>query len=161
MVRDVTEDVRLHLSSELAVAMDALTTLNRHFGRETQSAALGEISESLIAQYIGAERRARNTKGHDLFKDTQLIEVKSRLIDRYEDDAQFNFGRYTAQAHVAYCVAWRIDETRRPMLVHVLEVHVPFLIETWSKPNQPKYCARTTLRKLKAALSALDYSLKC
>jgi hypothetical protein len=156
MVRDVTADVQAHLSTELGEAIDALTTLNRHFGRETQSAALGEISESLIAHYTGAERRERNTKGHDLFKDAQLIEVKSRLIDRYEDDAQFNFRKYTAQAHIAYCVAWRIDEARRPVLVHVLEVGVPFLIETWSKPNQPKYCARTTLGKLKAVLSPPD-----
>jgi hypothetical protein len=152
MVRDVTADVQAHLSIELGAAIEALTTLNIYFGRETQSAALGEISESLIAQYIGAERRERNTRGHDLFKDAELIEVKSRLIDRYEDDAQFNFRKYTAQARTAYCVAWRIDEARRPVLAHVLEVGVPFLIETWSKPNQPKYCARTTLGKLKAVL---------
>ena len=56
---------------------EALTTLNKHFGREKISAALGEILESLIATYVGGERRKRNTKGHDIFKGEHLIEVKT------------------------------------------------------------------------------------
>jgi len=151
MIKDVTRNVQACLSAKLKEAIDALTTLNEHFGRETQSAALGEVSESLIAAYVGGERRERNTKGHDVFRKGHLIEVKSRLIDRYNDKCQFNFRKYTAQAHTAFCLAWRIDEMNRPLLQHVFEVTVPFLIETWAKPNQPIYCARTTLGALKAA----------
>jgi hypothetical protein len=155
MVREITNEVQVSLSAVLKEAIDALTTLNKHFGRETQSAALGEVSESLIALYLGAERRERNTKGHDLYKDSHLIEVKSRLIDRWEDTCQFNFGKHTALAHTAYCVGWRIGDTRRPLLQHVFQVSVPFLIETWGTPNQPHYCARTTLGKLKSISAAL------
>ena len=154
MVRDVTNDVQACLSRALAEAIDALTVLNKHFGRETQSAALGEISESLIAIYANAKRTKRNTRGHDLHMDGRLIEVKARLIDGYEDTCQFNFRKYSAQAHTAYCLAWRIDQSNRPLLSHVFEVGVPFLVETWATPNQPIYCARTTLGKLKLALSA-------
>jgi hypothetical protein len=142
----------------LKKAIDALTILNRHFGRETQSAALGEVSESLIAAYVGAERRERNSKGHDLYKDGHLIEVKSRLIDNWQDDNQFNFSKHTARARTAYCVAWRIDESNRPVLQHVFEVGVPFLVERWATPKQPTYCARTTLRRLKAARQTFSCS---
>lgn len=151
MVRDVTEELQNCLSAELSETIDALTTLNKHFGRETRSIALGEVSEALVAAYTGAEKRQRNTKGHDLFKGDQLIEVKARLIDRYQDACQFNFRKYTARAHVAYCLAWRIDERNRPLLQQVFEVGVPYLVATWAKPNQPIYCARTTLGALRKA----------
>jgi hypothetical protein len=90
-----------------------------------------------------------DTKGHDLYKGDQLIEVKSRLIDRYQDNCQFNFRKYSAAAHVAFCLAWQIDKSGRPQLVQVFKLGVPFLVETWAKPNQPIYCARTTLGKLR------------
>jgi len=155
MIRDVTAELQDVLSVELGETIDALTTLNRHFGRETRSIALGEVSESLIAAYTGAEKRARNTKGHDLFKGDRYIEVKARLIDRYEDTCQFNFRKYTARAHVAYCLAWRIDERGRPMLEQVFEVEVTFLVAAWAKHNQPIYCARTTFGALKKALAQI------
>lgn len=152
MVRDVTSDVQACLSTELKTAIDALTVLNKLFFRqETQSAALGEVSESLIAIYTGAIRTKRNNKGYDLRKEDLLIEVKSRLIDRYDDDCQFNFRKHTAQANTAYCLGWRIDDKGRPWLSHVFEVGVPYLKQTWARPKQPTYCARTTLGKLKAA----------
>jgi hypothetical protein len=151
MIRDVTDSLRKCLNGELAEAIDALTTLNKHFGRETRSIAIGELSESLVAAYTGAERRERNTKGHDLFKKDHLIEVKARLIDDYGDASQFNFRKYTATAHVAFCLAWRIDGNNKPHLEQVFEISVPFLIETWAKPNQPIYCARTTLGRLRHA----------
>src|SRR5215207_7475223 len=120
MVRDVTSEVQSCLSTELKAAIDALTVLNKlFFRRETQSAALGEVSESLIAIYVGAERTKRNTKGYDLQKNGHLIEVKSRLIDSYNDKCQFNFRKHTAQAQTAYCLAWRIDGMNRPLLQHV------------------------------------------
>jgi hypothetical protein len=152
MVRDITSDVQACLSVELKAAVDALTVLNKLFFRqETQSAALGEVSESLIAIYTGAIRTKRNTKGYDLRKEGLLIEVKSRLIDRYNDDCQFNFRKHTALADTAYCLGWRIDDKGRPWLPHVFEVGVSYLKDAWAKPKQPTYCARTTLGKLKAA----------
>lgn len=48
MIKDITVELRSLLSAELGATIEALTTLNKHFGRETQSIALGEISESLI-----------------------------------------------------------------------------------------------------------------
>src|ERR1700756_2839102 len=158
MVRDVTSDAQACLSAELKEAIDALTILNRHFGRETQSAALGEGSESLIAAYVWAERRERNSKGDDLHKDGHLIELKSRLIENWQDDNQFNFSKHTARARTAYCVAWRIDESNRPVLQHVFEVGVPFLVERWATPKQATYCERTTLRRLKAARQTFSCS---
>jgi hypothetical protein len=152
MIRDVTDKLRSYLSGELAEAIDALTTLNKHFGRETRSIAIGELSESLIAAYTGAEKRERNTKGHDLFKGSHLIEVKARLIDDYGDTCQFNFRKYTATSHVAFCLAWRIEKDR-PHLEQVFEVGVPYLMKMWAKPNQPMYCARTSLGRLRRAAS--------
>jgi hypothetical protein len=149
LITDVTSELRSCLNTELAEAIDALTKLNKHFGRETRSIAIGELSESLVASYTGAEKRERNTKGHDLYKGDQLIEVKSRLIDRYQGNCQFNFRKYSATAHVAFCLAWQIDQSGRPELAQVFKVGVPFLVQTWAKPNQPIYCARTTLGKLR------------
>ncbi|WP_354247373.1 hypothetical protein [Bradyrhizobium sp. LA2.1] len=154
MIRDVTSELQSLLSSELGETIDALTTLNKHFGRETRSIALGEVSESLIAAYTGAVRSERNTKGHDLLKGELLIEVKARLIDRYQNTCQFNFRRHSARAHIAFCLAWCIDTNNRPLLEQVFEVEVPFLIATFAKPNQPLYCARTTLGALRR--EALD-----
>jgi hypothetical protein len=151
MIKDVTTELKACLSAELSATIDALAALNKHFGRETRSIALGEISESLIAIYTGAEKRPRSTKGHDLFKADRFIEVKARLIDRYQDACQFNFRKYSARAHVAFCLAWRIDEYDRPLLQEVFEIEVPFLIATWAKPNQTIYCARTTLGALRKA----------
>jgi hypothetical protein len=152
MIKDITADLQTCLSATLSETIDALTTLNKHFGRETRSIALGEISESLVAAYTGAEKRDRNTKGHDLYKDGCLIEVKARLIDRYENACQYNFRKHSVRAHVAFCLAWRIDEKNRPLLQQVFEVAVPFLIENWAKPNQRLYCARTTYGALRRAV---------
>lgn len=151
MVSNVTSKFRTRLSSELSGTIDALVTLAKHFGRETQSAALGEVSERLVAEYTGARRQPKGTKGHDLIKGDQLIEVKSRLIDHWGDDLQFNFGQHTVKAHIAYCLAWRIDEVRRPVLEYVFEVGVPVLVGNWGTPMQKGYSARTTLRSLKKA----------
>jgi hypothetical protein len=95
MIKDVTTELQSCLSAELSETINALTTLNGRFGRETRSIALGEISECLIAAYTGAEKRVRNTRGHDLYKGDHLIEVKARLVDRYQDTCQFNFRKYT------------------------------------------------------------------
>jgi hypothetical protein len=153
MIRDVTDDVREHLA-KLAEAIDALKTLNKYFkSRETNAAALGELSEVLIAGYVGGERRSPGAKGHDIVKGDQLIEVKSRLVGRWKDGLMFDFSKHSDKAHIAYCLAWDMGEERQPLLQHVFEVEVPFLTATWGTPDQDKYSARTTLRKLKAALS--------
>jgi hypothetical protein len=62
MIKDVTAALQACLSAELSETIDALTTLNKHFGRETGSIALGEVPESLVAAYSGAGKRHRNTK---------------------------------------------------------------------------------------------------
>src|ERR1700730_12734335 len=133
MIQDVTLSLRNHLNGEIEEAIDALTILNKHFGRETQSSAIGELSELLVVSYLGAEKRERrNTKGHDLFVGNQLVEVKARFIDRYQDNCQFSFGKYTATAHIAFCLAWTIDKNNRPQLEQVFEIGVPFLLKKWA-----------------------------
>ncbi|WP_316227886.1 MULTISPECIES: hypothetical protein [unclassified Bradyrhizobium] len=149
MVKEITAEVEAHLSVELVEAIDALAVLSKHFGRETLSAAIGEVSERLITTYVGGERRKRGTRGHDIFKGDQHFEVKARFIEHYGDSLKFDFGKHTAKAHTAYCVAWQMGEASRASLLHVFEVGVPFLLETWATPKQKKYCARTHLKLLK------------
>ena len=68
---------------------------------------MGELSERLISLYTGAERRKRGSKGHDLIgPENERIEVKGRIISNWGDTLQFNFGKHTAAANIAYCVAW-------------------------------------------------------
>lgn len=56
MIRDVITDVREYLP-KLAEAIDALKTLNKYLkSRETNAAAVGGLSEVLIASYVGAQR---------------------------------------------------------------------------------------------------------
>jgi len=152
MVVDETDKFRAIIAGELNEAIDALTVLSRYFGRETLSTAIGELSELLVAEFSGAERTKRGTRGHDLkTKDGQLIEVKSRFLSHYADTLQFNFRKHTSQAHIAFCIVWVANEGERPRLEVVLRVPVPFLLETWAKPKQPRYCARTTLGALSRA----------
>jgi hypothetical protein len=56
MVVDETDKFRAIIAGELNEATDALTVLSRHFGRETLSTAIGELSELLVAEFSGAER---------------------------------------------------------------------------------------------------------
>lgn len=162
MIRDVTSSVIQSLNTDLIAAIDALTVLNKLFFRqETRSAALGEVSESLIGQYVGAPRTTPQTKGHDLLHpDGRRIEVKSRIIDRYGDNTHYSFRKHSADAATAYCVGWSLNTTPgRPMLAHVFEIDVAYLITAFAKPEQPLYCARPTIGQLKAALRHREVQL--
>lgn len=151
-VNDVTQQFSQQLSDDLAAAINGLSILRQHFGRETISAAIGEVSERLVARMVDGQRTPRGSFGHDLrLPDGQLIEVKARLADRYGDGVQFNFGRHTVSTTAAYCLAWRDDEVGTVRLDAAYRVDTVDLLEHWGC-NQPKYCARTTLGKLRAAL---------
>lgn len=153
LIEDVTEVLRGHISSEMVGALKALTD-SGIFGRETLSAAVGEISEHLVARALGASRVARNSRGHDLCFEGTTIEVKSRFISRWGESLQFNFGVHTAKAGIAYCLAWKGDDGGEPALQQAFRVTVPFLIERWRPLNSTgKYCARTDLGALRRALT--------
>ncbi|WP_315798507.1 hypothetical protein [Bradyrhizobium sp. SZCCHNRI3043] len=158
MVNDVTNHLLAHLP-QFKEAIDALATLNKYFeSRETKSAALGELSEVVMASYVGGKRRSPGTRGHDILAGHYLIEVKSRLIGQWKDALMFDFSKHSAEAHVAYCLAWDIGEDGRPIMQHAFELDIPFLLKTWGTPAQRNYSARTTLGKLKTAVSAISQS---
>jgi hypothetical protein len=149
MVVDETERLRNVFDSEDFSEMRvALAHLSKHFSRETRSIAIGEASECLVALYLGAERIRRNTPGYDLQINNQLIEVKARLIANYGNTLQFNFRSNTARASHAFCLAWTWLDECNPVIVSAFSLTVPFLLEHWRRPNQPLYCARTTLGQL-------------
>lgn len=153
MINDVTEALRGHFSPEMAGALKVLTA-SGFFGRETLSAAVGEISEHLVATAIGASRVARNSRGHDLLFEGTTIEVKSRFISRWGETLQFNFGIHTAKAGIAYCLAWEGDDRGEPTLQQAFRVTIPFLIERWRPTSSTgRYCARTDLGALRRALT--------
>ncbi|HEY2134184.1 MAG TPA: hypothetical protein VGH36_14620, partial [Acetobacteraceae bacterium] len=91
MVADETKKLQKALTPQLEEAMDAISVLNRHFGRETLSAAIGELSEILVESFTGAKRTQRNTRGYDLIAaDGRLIEIKARFLASYADSLQFH-----------------------------------------------------------------------
>lgn len=152
MIEDVTVVLRAHLSVEMISALKTLTG-SGFFGRETLSAAVGEISEHLVAKAVGASRVARNSRGHDLCLEGTTIEVKSRFISRWGETLQFNFGAHTARTGIAYCVAWDGDDIGEPALLQAFRVTVPYLIERWRPAGSTsRYCARTDLGALRRAL---------
>jgi hypothetical protein len=48
-------------------------------------------------------------------------------------------------------MAWVAEKGERPRLETVIKVHVPYLVAKWVKPDQARYCARTTLGALRKA----------
>ena len=152
MINDLTEKITALISNDLREAIGALVLLDKHFGRETISTAIGELSERLIEKYLGGKRTKRGNQGHDLvLPNGDLIEIKSRFLSHYADTLQFNFGRHTEKATTVYCMVWVAATGEEPRLEKVLQLPVPYLMANWATPGQPRYCARTTLGKLKAA----------
>ncbi len=150
MIQDVTDHLKKEQAAEIT---EALTILIKHFSRETLSAAIGEVSEILVAKYMGAERERRGSPGHDLIlPDGNLIEVKSRFLSLWGDKVQFNFSKHTAKAQISFCVVWTAAEGQLPNLDMAFKIPVPFLLQTWGTPKQEKYCARTTLGKIRSNL---------
>jgi hypothetical protein len=155
VVTDETEELRYALDISLDKALNAIWLLGDYFGRETISSAIGEISERLIAQYLHASRKPRATRGHDIITPSgELIEVKARFTSKYGDALQFNFGKHTRNASVAYCLAWAGSEKERPHLQCAMRCPVATLLERW--PNSKNYCARTTLGALRSAIGKPD-----
>lgn len=152
MIYDVTEDLQQKCSHDIDAALHAIAALKKFCGRETVSAALGEISEVVVAKYLGAERSARNSRGHDLLLPNGCkIEVKSRLLGKWGDSLMFDFRPETKTCRDAYCVVWR-DDSNQVELHQVIKVEVPYLTKRWAV-SQPKYSARTNLGRLRRALN--------
>jgi len=142
------------LNAELGTETDirrALETIRACavFSRETRSAALGEISEHLVARVTDGRRVDCGNRGFDLLdSNNRKIEVKSRLRGQWGDGLMFDFRQHTRQAYFAYCVAWD-DQNNDPLVVEAYRMPVSFLLERW--PSQHRYCARTTLGKMREA----------
>jgi hypothetical protein len=150
MIIDVTEQLNRALVGEAKV-QDALSLIIKHsfFSRETRSAALGEVTEYLIANIINGERRPRGSKGHDIIdREGWLVEVKSRSPGIWGDSLQFNFGRHTSGADRVYCVMWD-DTPNLPRVSEAYEIPISELIKHWSTPNQKTYFARTDIGKIR------------
>jgi hypothetical protein len=141
-------------SADFTDMRTALAYVGKHFSRETRSMAIGEASECLVALFYGAKRIRRNTRGYDLQRNNELIEVKARLISEYGNTLQFNFKSNTAKANHAFCLAWTWEDDADPVLEKAFSVTVPFLQERWGTPKQTLYCARTTLGQLIEITSA-------
>ena len=153
-MEDVTSDLNAVLAdhAEVGQALSLIMT-SQMLGRETISAALGELSEHLIARLVGGRRIERGNRGFDLRgSGGERIEVKSRQLSRWGEHLMFDFGRHTETADTAYCVAW--DDTVEPPIVHAaFRLPVTELLERWGTPGQKAYSARTNLRKLRAAVT--------
>lgn len=149
---DVTERLN-QLLDEHAEVGQALTLIiaSPLLGRETLSAALGELTEHLIARLIGGTRRDRGNNGFDLVGPLgELIEVKSRQRGRWGENLMFDFSAHTASASEAYCVAW--DDTVAPPRVYAAyRGKVSEFLERWASCGSSRYSIRTNLGKLRAA----------
>jgi hypothetical protein len=152
-MEDVTESLNRILKdhAEVGEAL-ALIIASPLLGRETLSAALGEISEHLVARLIGGTRKDRGNNGFDLIGPLgENIEVKSRQLSRWGLSLMFDFSRHTVSASEAYCVAW--DDTVSPPVVHAaFRAKVSEYIERWGVQGQSSYSIRTNLRKLQTAV---------
>ena len=153
---DVTADLnRVLAEDDAAKGALALILQSPFFGRETLSAALGELSEHLIAVAFGGARIPRGNKGFDLVgRRGERIEVKARQLSRWGSGLQFNFSKHTAQADLVYCLAWD-DTVAFPELRTAYRIPVPDLLRRWGTPDQRGYAARTNLGLLREAFTGL------
>jgi hypothetical protein len=157
------ENVTSLMNGELAKHPDVQAALGiisgyALFSRETRSAALGEISEHLIARMLNGERRPHGSKGSDVV-DAQgtMIEVKSRLVGPYDGKLMFDFSSHTASADRVFCVAWN-DKSETSSIYEAYAMPVSALVSRWGGLESRHYCARTTLKKLRLAWQA-EHSL--
>jgi hypothetical protein len=146
---DVTKQMQKAFGRDIRAALKALATLEKHFGRETVSAAIGEVSEVLVERFANAKRIRRGGKGHDLIdKFGRKIEVKARLPGTYADSRQFNFRRHSSDAYEVFCFAW--DTEPRLSISHVFRISGRVLKRRWGRTTGA-YVVRVNLRQLKAA----------
>ncbi|MSP88795.1 MAG: hypothetical protein EXQ92_08300 [Alphaproteobacteria bacterium] len=155
MVNDVTAEVRSNLGCELNEALAALAALPKYFKSATLSAAIGDVSEELVARHTKAKRKKRGSAYDLIGPKEERIEAKSRFQapdrGRGPESLQFNFKQSKKSAQVAFCLYWVADEGAPPRLEQVFRVSVDELIRRWRQSKTSKYCARTTLKKLRDA----------
>lgn len=92
MLKDVTADLNgiLAAHAEVQAALSFIIA-SPLLGRETLSAVLGEVSEHVIARFIGGAREARGNNGYDLRGPAnEKIEVKARQLSRYGANLKFD-----------------------------------------------------------------------
>ncbi|MBB3882958.1 hypothetical protein [Acetobacter oeni] len=157
MIRDVTADLNAILKQHAEVSKAFIDIISSPLlGRETLSAALGELSEHLVAAFIGGAREIRGNKGFDLIgPGNEKIEVKSRQLSKWGGSLQFNFGAHSASADEAFCIAW--DDTGPPPVIHAaFRAPIPWMLEKWGCPGQNSYSIRTKLKALQQAVFCVD-----
>lgn len=150
MVENVTERLNRELAGYPSI-QNALTVIGgcEIFGRETKSAALGEISEHLVARMVGGTRCRNGNKGFDIVDETgSKIEVKSRLPGEWGDTLQFNFRKHSISANEVFCICWKNEDTHFS-IAEAYKVHITDLLTRWGTPKQTKFFARTSLGKLR------------
>jgi hypothetical protein len=154
MIRNVTAELNKLLLENKGV-QEALTVIlgNELFGRETKSAALGEISEHLVAVMVSGIRCSNGNKGHDIIDHAGAkVEVKTRLPGEYGAQLLFSFSKHTASANEIFCVCWESKEGE-VSIVEAYRMLVSDIAQGWLTPNQKRYFARMDLKKLRIACS--------
>lgn len=149
MIKDVTTDLNAILMLHADVGKALVYIVNSPLlGRETLSAALGELSEHLVATFIGGARKARGNNGFDLVgPNEEKIEVKSRQLSKWGGSLQFNFGTHSATANEAFCIAWD-DTVSPPVIFAAFRAPISWMLEKWGCTGQTSYSIRTKLKAL-------------
>jgi hypothetical protein len=132
LVECITADVRNKVGRELDEARAALAALSKYFKSTTLSAAIGDVSEELIAKYMRAGRKKRQAPYDLEMPDGTGIEVKSRFEapdrNRSPGSLQFNFRQGTKSAQIAFCLHWVADKGTPPLLQQIFRVSVDELV---------------------------------
>lgn len=155
MIENVTsllnEELAKHYDIQSALRLIASCDL---FSRETKSAALGEISEHLIARMVNGRRRPSGSRGFDVVDaHDSMIEVKSRLTGKWGEKFMFDFSLHTKGASRVYCVAWD-DKTNVASISEAYTIPVSLLVLNWGGTKLKNHSARTTLKKIRQAWEA-------
>jgi len=148
VLKDVTADLNgiLAAHAEVQAALSFIIA-SPLLGRETLSAVLGEVSEHVIARFIGGAREARGNNGYDLRGPAnEKIEVKARQLSRYGANLKFDFSKHSAAADEAFCITWN-DEMSPPVIYAAFRATIPAMLERWGTPEQARYSIRTDLRR--------------
>jgi len=152
LIEEVTKELNevLAQNTELWRLLQILWS-STYFGRETNSAALGEASEHLVANLVGGTRADPGSHGFDVLDaDQKKVEVKSRMLGRWGNDLMFDFSPHSRDAAYAFCIAWDSSGTH-PRINRAFKMPVTFMIERW--PSNAKFAARTTLGKIVTAMT--------
>lgn len=135
--------------------IEAIAGLGRAgFSELSVSAAVGELSERLVADVLGGTVARRQNRGSDVVApDGRTVEVKARIANASNrSNRQFNFRLTSARTDTAYCLTWTLANGS-PALDQVIRVRMGLLIGHGKQGSLGSYCARTThdgLRRLLA-----------